>query len=105
MGTNYYLLNKTTNEKLHLCKLSHGWKPLFQAHEGKFKSVFELETIMMVDYSLEIIDEYDRVIDYSQFVDKILDKQYDSFSKSHMGTGCNAFKDIDGYEWTYWEFS
>lgn len=104
MGTNYYLLNKTTNDKLHLCKLSHGWKPLFQAHEGKFTNMKELEDFYFENKDYIVVDEYDDVVDWLRFYVNMSTQNFNDSNKSHVGTGCNAIE-IRGWEFTDWEFS
>jgi hypothetical protein len=100
MGTNYYMTNLETGERLHICKISAGWKPLFQVHDGKFKSFREI-----LDYyehePVVIEDEYDRLVDVVEFKKKVLDRHSDNGNKVNP----YARIDSDGFLVTYDEFS
>lgn len=134
MGTNYYLkLSQETlntmfggmHPKLiqyiqpiiesqynhHIGKASGGWKFLFQLQTipqgdgtGKFLDSFEKwkEVIMDPDYVVE--DEYGSIVDKKEFI-KIVDF-YQTKKSSYVGLpGFNGFKDGQGYEFSYEDFS
>ncbi len=93
MGTNYYLLtkNKRIKEKhfglhddyeltdrpcfgyrIHVCKLSSGWKSLWQAHPNAYNSVFEFEEFVRKhERSFLFLDEYNRRYTIDEFLEEI----------------------------------
>ena len=88
MGTNYYAVRTrpTTDEPIHIGKASLGWKFLFQAMDEKYNEppvvwntydqVYEWlykHTVESNDYV--IIDEYDEVISFDDFIKLVEEKQ------------------------------
>ncbi len=93
MGTNYYLLtkNKKLKEKyfdfnndyeltdkpcfgyqIHICKLSSGWKSLWQAHPAAYNSVSEFEEFVRKhEKSFLFLDEYHRRYSIDEFLEEI----------------------------------
>lgn len=153
MGTNFYLFTNDKNLKetyfkssklkivdepdfgymLHIAKTSHGWLPLFQAHEN-IKSVKVLLKIMdkqNVRVFSEYGDEYskedfiDRVVSFNggfdgakpktpvkrDYGDPYCDKNMpphtpvSHFEYANGRYSSHYFKDEDGYEFTEEEFS
>ena len=104
MGTNFYFYNTKTQDKTHICKISCGWKVLFQANKdiGTMEDLFYFyfqnkeETI--------IKDEYDQEYTLSEFLVRISEHNKKE-GKSHIGTGCGAYEADLGTEFTEFEFS
>lgn len=85
--------------KLHICKLSVGWRPLFQVTKF-YSNVKELKDFYNNNKDrINIIDEYGEEQDIDELF-KIVDiKNRDS--KTHL----DAYKDQQGYEWVSSNFS
>ena len=105
MGTNYYLHKKESGEQYHICKLSVGWKPLFQAQR-----VGEVEVASFQDWlkllkekEAMIIDEYDREIEVEKFLAEVQRRQQEA-SWSHLSEVEKVIRDSEGYEFTEKEF-
>ena len=108
MGTNYYLVKNgpTCADPVHIGKSSYGWLFCFQethacnAYEVSWhtwtqvKAELKRLTVDCTDYV--IIDEYDRVISYDDFVALVESIQNDPESQNprNFRDGC---KNIDGY--------
>lgn len=89
MGTNYYLHTKDKRlvaehfpaeytltdvpdfgYEVHLCKMSAGWKTLFQAHKFAYNSVKEMTAFFRENKDrITIYDEYDSKQDLEEFID------------------------------------
>lgn len=89
MGTNYYLHTKDKRlvsehfpaeytltdmpdfgYEVHLCKMSAGWKTLFQAHKFAYNSVKEMTKFFRENKDrITIYDEYDDKQDLEEFID------------------------------------
>lgn len=125
MGTNYYLAtsNKEVKDKylrnytltdepmwayeIHIAKISSGWLPLFQAHDGAFNSYEELRKLVATGLFI-LYDEYRRLLTWEEFDSKI---QSWMVRKDELDThlspecyGLYAFKDSEGYEFTRRDF-
>lgn len=117
MGTNYYLVkNKpsTCGVVAHIGKNSFGWLFNFQTmkpcydYPGIFwytypqvKEVLKRTTVDSTDYI--IMNEYDEVVSYDDFVDLVDTKQSDE----HCQSNPDNFKyssNIDGYRFTDEDF-
>lgn len=113
MGTNYYAVRTrpTTDYPIHIGKSSIGWKFLFQAqHENwneppvvwdTFDQVYEwLYKYTVESGSYVIIDEYDEVISFEDFIEMVEDKQSvenpDNFTYNN---------NVNGYRFADGEFS
>ena len=120
--------------EIHICKCSMGWLPLFQAHKGKFNSIVEMKKFYDANTPI-IKNEYGEEFTWEQFSDKVIchnggykgaikpkkikrDKTlpfYDSNMPDHIPVShfeyangaysSRYFKDPQGYEFTYEEFS
>lgn len=88
MGTNYYAVRNrpTTQEPIHIGKSSWGWKFLFQAHNDTWEeppvvwNTYEQVTDWLKKYTVDtqefvIIDEYDRIVSFDDFVNIVEGKQ------------------------------
>ena len=89
MGTNYYLHTKDKRlvaehfpaeytltdipdfgYEVHLCKMSVGWKTLFQAHKFAYNSIKEMTAFFRQNKDkITIYDEYDDKQDLEEFID------------------------------------
>lgn len=88
MGTNYYAVRTrpTTDEPLHIGKASIGWKFLFQAMDEVYNEppavwkTYDQVYEWLYKYTVEsneyvIIDEYDTVISFDDFIKLVEEKQ------------------------------
>lgn len=113
MGTNYYAVRNrpTTDEPIHIGKSSIGWKFLFQAHNNTWNdphvvwNTYEQVRDWLKKYTVEsaeyvIIDEYDKIISYDDFLKLVKDKQ-DNENPDNFTHARN----VNGYRFTDSEFS
>ena len=111
MGTNYYAVKTrpTISEPIHIGKSSIGWRFNFQTQNDKwndppviwntFEQVCDWLKKQTVDTNNYVImDEYDRVINYDDFVEMVQEKQNinnpDNFTYSRNVNGYR-FSDRD----------
>ena len=130
MGTNYYFDRKNSRElsesiskmigfldadtvrerlfdRIHICKISAGWKPGFQRTEY-FSSLDELKEFYKQNKDkYNVIDEYDEHIDFNALLEKCRQRYDDTKNKSHLSEDCRKYyrKCSSGYEWCGMEFS
>jgi len=120
MGTNYYArLNICPTcgryDELHICKISSGWKPLFQAYQlekdnVKIKSFEDLRRFLDNPFvKVKVFDDYDREIKKEEFIKKLEKAKENRELKSHFLEAewewVGVWEDAEGYEFTYREFS
>ena len=67
---NLFSIIHDLNRQTHLCKISCGWYPLFEHHNGL---LFDLNRQSLIDYTkqFQIVDEYGEIISFEKFWDKI----------------------------------
>ena len=117
MGTNYYLVKNgpTKVAPVHIGKSSLGWMFLFQSHsDGCFDHRVNWQTYPQVKDVLKkltvdsdeyvIMDEYDEVVPYDDFIKLVEWKQHDPWSRDNPDNFSNA-NDVGGYRFTDREFS
>ncbi len=98
---NYMHLAEIEYPELHICKISMGWKPLFQATKF-YNSVQELKDFYYKNKDRIIIkDEYGEEQGIDELFEFIDIKYKDKKSQSHT----DAYKDQQGYEWVSNNFS
>ena len=120
--------------EVHVCKNSGGWLPLFQAQKGLWESVAEIKRHYSIIHP-KIVDEYGKELTWEDFEKNFINWNggYDGaipktpykqdlslpysdpdmpahrpVSHFEYGNGKNAhmyFKDSEGYEFTWSEFS
>lgn len=122
--------------KIHVCKNSHGWLPLFQAQEYLWRSVEEIKRHYSVLHP-KIVDDYGEELNWDDFEQKVINwnggyigaiprmlyengitipypykdpnaPKYIPISHFEYENGRHAnmyFKDSEGYEFTWSEFS
>ena len=108
MGTNYYAVRTrpTTDEPIHIGKSSIGWKFLFQAMDEKYNeppivwNTYDQVYEWLYKYTVEsndyvIIDEYDRVISFDDFIKLVEAKQ----SENNKDDFTHA-RNVNGYRFT-----
>lgn len=109
MSTNYYLHRDfckccgKPKEILHICKISAGWKPLFQYQE-ELKKFEELEKLLD---SGNIKDEYDTDLSKAQFMRLLIEFQQNrprEIVNINDGIFIDRYKDED-YEFCRFEFT
>lgn len=117
MGTNYYLVKNgpTVCEPVHIGKSSAGWLFSFQSQNRKWdepkvvwntynqvKDTLKRLTVDSTDYA--IINEYDEVISYDDFVAMVDEKQNDEHNRSNPDNFNYHTKNVDGYRFSDEEF-
>jgi len=112
MGANYYALCNICSQcgrydELHICKLSLGWKPLFQAYREKEHGIeirsFQDWVKFLEHPDVKIVDGYGNEIEKRGFI-KLLKRRHDDEDfKSHLKDDW-VWVDKEGYEFTYREF-
>lgn len=111
MGVNFYLKSTATCEKIHIAKISGGWKPLYQAHESAELSKPSLHSIndikeLIDSGKYEIIDECGSKHSWDEF-DSLVIKFEDRCKfnlKSNYRSRILSYINRDGTEWSYEEF-
>lgn len=117
MGTNYYAVKNgpTVRSPIHIGKSSMGWFFGFQyqneplAEPPVVWSTWEQVKDWLKRYTVDtteyvIIDEYDEVISYDDFVKMVEDKQTDTFNKENPNNFSYS-DNVDGYRFTEGDFS
>ena len=98
---NYMHLAEMEYPELHICKISMGWKPLFEATKF-YSNVKELKEFYDKNKDrIHIEDEYGEEQDIDELFQFIDMKYKDKNSQSHT----DAYKDGQGYEWVSHNFS
>lgn len=95
--------------EIHICKVSGGWVPSFEANKY-YKSFKEFEAFYSANKSFfDIYDEYDREVDFSDFKKMLFDWLNDdllSHSKYYPGhASIRYWRDDSGFDWIDSEFS
>ncbi len=106
MGTNYYAVrNKpTVREPIHIGKSSYGWRFLFQYQDEKwneppvvwhnYKEVKDWLKKYTVDSDeFVIMNEYDEIISYDDFINMVKEKQKTKVHDEHADN-------VNGYRFT-----
>lgn len=114
MGTNYYVVkNKpSVSEPIHIGKSSAGWLFLFQAQDRTWDGVawndYDQLKQWLKTYTVErneyvIVDEYDEIVSYDDFICLVESKQNDEWCCSNPDNfrWCH---NINGYRFTTEEF-
>lgn len=114
MGTNYYAVKSkpTTREPIHIGKSSLGWMFLFQAQNEvwddppvAWHSFDELKTwlkkYVVEEGSYVILDEYDEVISYDDFISMVEEKQKADRNNPENFEFC---ENVNGYRFMDQEF-
>lgn len=67
---NLFSIIHDLNRRIHLCKISCGWYPLFEHHNGL---LFDLNRQSLIDYTkqFQIVDEYGEIIPFEKFWNEI----------------------------------
>ena len=118
MGTNYYAVpnRPTTYSPVHIGKSSLGWKFCFQTQDtwGIDEIRIEWNTFPQVKdwlykWTVEkpvyvIMNEYDEIVPFDDFIEMVERKQKDSYSRDNQDNFSYA-RNVDGYRFTDEEFS
>ena len=117
MGTNYYAVRNrpTVESPHHIGKSSAGWLFSFQSHNEKwcdppivwntYKQVTDWlyrHTVESEDYV--ILNEYDEIIPFDDFVKLVEEKQNDPLCKDNPDNFSYS-RNVDGYRFSDEEFS
>lgn len=112
MGTNYYAVRNrpTTSEPIHIGKSSIGWRFNFQVHNetwhdppivwntyDQVKKWLKKHTVDSTDWV--IMDEYDEIISYDDFIELVEEKQ-----KISNPDDFTYARDVNGYRFSEGEF-
>lgn len=117
MGTNYYVVKNgpSVREPIHIGKSSAGWLFNFQAQNDKWneppviwntfdqvKAWLKANTVDSTDFV--IIDEYDKIIPFDEFVELVEEKQKDPFCRENKDNFSYA-RNVNGYRFSEGDFS
>ena len=115
MGTNYYVVKNgpSQQEPVHIGKKSYGWLFAFQTQNEIWHdppvvwNTFDQVKDWLEEYTVKqkahvIIDEYDEVIPFEEFIQLIQDSQEDEFDRSNEhnfdhARNVNGYRFIDGW--------
>jgi len=125
-GDSYELTeNPKLGYQLHIAKTSQGWLPLFQMSQN-IRSVKDIENVYKSDLNINIIDEYNEVWGWTEFCARVLkwnggikgiikqeliNGEYIPISHLDYNSGYSGYsinhyyKDSEGYEFSYTDFS
>lgn len=116
MGTNYYVVKNrpSVQPPIHIGKASYGWLFHFESQNnywneppiiwntyGQVKEWLKKYTVESTDYV--IMDEYDDIVPYEDFVRMVDERQEDEFNKANPDLFKNC-KNVDGYRFSDEEF-
>ena len=112
MGTNYYAVRKrpTTERAYHIGKSSIGWLFNFQSQNEKWAeppvvwNSYKMLEDWLKKYVVEkkefvILNEYDQIISYDDFIKLVNEKQNDPFCRDNPDNFRWA-RNVDGYRFT-----
>lgn len=113
MGTNYYAVRNrpSVEEPIHIGKCSAGWKFNFERHNdtcreppvvwntyNQVKNWLYENTVRSEEYV--IMDEYDRIVPYSDLIDMIQAKQEEESEDNFVySTNVDGYRFSDGPFW------
>lgn len=116
MGTNYYAVKNrpTTSSPIHIGKSSSGWLFLFHEYEDKWNEppviwhtynqvIAWLKENTVDSTNYVIIDEYDEIISYDDFINLVDSKQKDDHCRANKDNFAYA-KNVDGYRFSNNDF-
>lgn len=116
MGTNYYAVRNrpTIEEPIHIGKSSAGWLFDFQTQNNQCSDIpvvwntfnqvkdwLKKYTVDQTDYV--IINEYDEIVPYNDFIELVNQKQLDAHCKSNPDN-FKYSRNVDGYRFSDDEF-
>src|SRR5574344_433478 len=113
MSTNYYAVRNrpTTDNPIHIGKRACGWLFHFQAqnHPPLVWNTYEQVKGWLKKYTVDsteyvIIDEYDEIISYDDFIKLVDETQTDDFNINNPDNFRNC-RDVNGYRFDDYEFS
>ena len=117
MSTNYYVTPNRPSvcKPIHIGKSSYGWLFLFHAHNepyeeppvvwNTYKQVFDwLYENTVVKNDFVIINEYDELVSFDEFVKMVSDKQEDEFNSGNPDNFYDGVRNVDGYRFTDRDF-
>ena len=116
MGTNYYVVKNgpSVRDPIHIGKSSIGWMFNFQTQNDKWSdppvvwNTYKQVTDWLKKYTVEssnyvIMDEYDEVVPFSDFVDMVQAKQ-NSPSCRDNPDNFRYCRNVDGYRFSDGDF-
>lgn len=117
MGTNYYAVRNrpTCSRPIHIGKASMGWMFLFEAKNENWSdppvvwNSWDQVKDWLYEYTVKstefaIIDEYDRVISYDDFLQMVEERQEDEICRSNP-RNFEFCRNVNGYRFDDTEFS
>ena len=117
MGTNYYAVKNgpTTTEPIHIGKNSYGWLFCFQEQNNPHddppvvwhtyddvKNWLRKHTVVNENYV--IMDEYDRIVSFTEFFNMVDSIQKDKRALSNPENFEYSTKNVNGYRFTEGDF-
>lgn len=116
MGTNYYAVKNgpTIREPIHIGKSSMGWMFAFQTQNQKWTdppavwNTYPQLVDWLYKYTVDseeyvIIDEYDEVIPFADFIDMVQAKQNDPYCRDNPDNFSYS-RNVDGHRFSDEDF-
>ena len=116
MGTNYYVVpnRPSVHGGIHIGKSSIGWLFLFQSQHETWndppivwhswpavKDWLQKYTVDSTNYV--IVDEYDEIISFADFIDLVESKQHDEHCRRNPDN-FSCSRNVGGYRFTDYDF-
>jgi hypothetical protein len=112
MGTNYYAVRNrpSVSEPIHIGKSSAGWLFCFQAHNDTWEeppvvwNTYAQVKAWLYKHTVEekdfvILDEYDKIVSFEDFVALVDKKQADEHNRSNPNNFSYS-RNVDGYRFS-----
>ena len=116
MGTNYYAVRNrpSIEEPIHIGKSSIGWLFCFQTQNNQWSDIpvvwntFEQVKDWLKKYTVDqkdyvIINEYDEIVSYSDFIELVNQKQADEHCRANP-ENFKYSRNVNGYRFSDGEF-
>ena len=117
MGTNYYAVRNrpTVQDPIHIGKCSFGWLFNFQSQNETWSepkvvwSTFDQVKDWLKKYTVDsndyvIMDEYEKIISYDDFIKMVEERQKDDICRSNPNNFAYA-RNVNGYRFSDGDFS
>ena len=97
MGTNYYLTDKTNEQRIHVCKVSKGFKPLFHVTPMLIESYTDLMDKLWTHENFGITNEYGDPVETDDFSRLLHEAQDNPDNRRHKVV---SYADDYGFQFT-----
>ena len=117
MGTNYYAVRNrpSVSSPIHIGKASCGWLFHFQSQNDLWNdppvvwNTYSQVKDWLYKYTVEsndfvIMDEYDRIVPYEDFIEKVEWRQKDKNCRDNKDNFSYSVRNVDGYRFSDGDF-